>query len=103
MKYLLVTMHNKPKFYKANGEVVELELNYVESKTFGETDGAGRIYFTKIGGNSAVVQNHWMVDSIEQSLKELNAHDIYPYKSKVLAKENAIRLGLKSFKYIPVS
>jgi len=43
-----------------------------------------------------------MVDSIEESLHRLNAKGVYPFKNKSAAREHARRLGLSSFKYIPV-
>ncbi|MCD9558246.1 MULTISPECIES: hypothetical protein [Photobacterium] len=102
MRYLLVTGHRLPKFYKANGEVAEVELNYIESKTVAEIDEEGVLSYTTFGGTPPTVRNHWMVDSIEKSLVKLSKHDVFPYKSKLAAKENAKRLGLQSFKYIPV-
>lgn len=89
-------------FYRADGTLVELELNYVEEKTLLYIDEEGVLMHRKIGGTPPCIENHWMVDSVEESLHRLESHGVYPFKDKSVAKLNAKRLGLQSFKYIPV-
>ncbi|CAH6954923.1 conserved hypothetical protein [Vibrio chagasii] len=102
MRYLLVTGHRYPKFYKADGSVIEVELNYVESKVFSSIDEKGKLTHWHIGGTSPCVDGHWLVDSVEEALSRLETKDVYPFISKAAAKENAKRMGLQTFKYIAV-
>ncbi|MBF4374409.1 hypothetical protein [Vibrio anguillarum] len=102
MKYLLATVHRYPKFYKTDGTSIELELNYVDHKIISTIDENGQLMHHQIGGTPPCVGNLWLVDSIDESLLKLAAHGVYPFASKVAARENAKRLGLTTFKYIPV-
>ncbi len=103
MRYLLVTGHRYPKFYKANGDTVELELNYVDSKVISSIDEHGQLIKQIVSGSmSPCVDNVWLVDSIEKSLLRLESYDVYPFKDKKTARENAKRLRLQAFKYIAV-
>lgn len=102
MRYLLASGHRYPKFYKPNGEVVEVELNYVDSKTISSIDENGQLTHHQIGGSPPCFGNMWLVDSVEDSLQRLASLGVYPFVSKIAAKENAKRLGLATFKYIPV-
>lgn len=102
MRYLLVTGHRYPNFYKVDGSVLEIDLNYADSKVIFEIDEAGNIVHQKLSGTPPCVGNVWMVDSIEESLHRLEANDVYPFKNKSAAREHAKRLELSSFKYIPV-
>ncbi|EGQ9239448.1 hypothetical protein [Vibrio vulnificus] len=102
MKYLLVTSHRIPKFYDLKGNVVEVDLDYVESKTFSLIDENGQLIHQNIGGSPPTVLNNWMVNSIEQSLSILAQNDVYPFISKQAAKMFAKQLGLTAFRYIPL-
>ncbi|CAH1592682.1 conserved hypothetical protein [Vibrio jasicida] len=102
MRYLLTTVHKHPKFYAADGSIVEVELKYVEHKTISSIDENGQLNHRKIGGSPPVVGNIWMVNSIEDSLRLLEKLGVYPFESKASAKLNAKRLGLQTFKYLPV-
>lgn len=102
MRYLLTTGHRIPRFYKADGSIVEVELNYVENKTVSSIDEHGRLSHVKIGGTPPCVGNVWLVDSVEESLCCLSEQGVHPYINKAAARANAKRLGLQSFKYIPV-
>ncbi|MEZ8238590.1 MULTISPECIES: hypothetical protein [Vibrio] len=102
MRYLLVTGHKYPKFYKVDGSIVEIELNYVDEKVFSSMDETGKLTHRQIGGTQPCVDGHWLVDSVEEALSSLETKDVYPFVSKAAAKENAKRLGLKTFKYIAV-
>ena len=102
MRYLLVTGHRYPKFYKLDGSIVEIELNYVDTKVFSSIDETGKLTHMKIGGTPPCVDGHWLVDSVEEALHRLEAREVYPFITKAAAKENAKRLDLKTFKYIPV-
>lgn len=102
MKYLLATIHRYPKFYKLDGNTVDIELNYVESKTVSTIDENGELTHHKVSGTPPCVGNLWLVESIEEALHKLAAQGVYPFTSKAAAKENAKRLGLSTFKYIPV-
>jgi len=101
MRYLLITGHDSPKFYKPDGSIVELELKYVKGKTITSTDEQGQIVSHTVIGRPCI-DGVWMVDSVEKALRALSTHGIYPYLNKSAARENAKRIGLKSFKYIPV-
>ncbi|MDP2573542.1 hypothetical protein Q8W40_15215 [Vibrio penaeicida] len=102
MRYLLATTHKFPRFYRADGTVVEIELKYVDYKTFHEIDEFGQLTYRTIGGSPPCVDKEWMVESIEESLQVLKNSDVFPFKNKDAAKKNALRLGLETFKYIPV-
>ena len=102
MRYLLTTMHRYPKFYKLDGSIVEIKLNYVESKTVSSIDEQGQLSHVQISGSPPCIGDLWMVDSIEESLHRLEVYGVYPYISKAAARDNAQRLGLQSFKYIAV-
>lgn len=102
MRVLLVTGHRFPRFYSLNGEIVEAALNYVEKKTFSYVDEEGQLVHQQLTGSTAIVLNHWMVDSVEKALCQLSESGVYPFKNKNAAKEHAKRLGLQSFKYLPV-
>ncbi|CAH1592833.1 hypothetical protein R7D97_20690 [Vibrio sp. Vb5031] len=102
MRYLLTTGHRIPKFYKTDGSIVEVELNYVENKTVSSIDEHGGLSHVKIGGTPPCVGNVWLVDSVEESLHKLEANGVYPFITKAAARENAKRLELKTFKYIAV-
>lgn len=102
MRYLLTTVHRYPKFYKADGSIVEIELNYVDVKVFSSIDETGKLTHHQIGGTPPCVDGHWLVDSVEEALHRLETKDVYPFVSKAAAKENAKRLGLQTFKYIAV-
>jgi hypothetical protein len=102
LRYLLTTGHNEPKFYKPDGSIVELQLKYVLVKTIISIDEKGRNVSQTVRGFSTV-DGIWMVDSVEKSLRLLAEHGIHPYLSKSAARENAKRIGLRSFKYIPVA
>lgn len=102
MRYLLTTGHRTPKFYKVDGSIVELELNYVDSKTISSIDKSGQLAHLQVGGTPPCAGNVWLVNSVEESLHCLAAHGVYPFITKEAARGNAKRLGLQSFKYIPV-
>ncbi len=102
MRYLLTTGHRFPKFYKADGSIVEIDLNYVESKTISSIDEYGKLIHKQVGGTPPCAESSWLVDSIEESLGTLAAQGVYPFVSKAAARENAKRLGLQTFKYIAV-
>ena len=50
MRYLLVTGHRYPKFYKSDSSIVEVELNYVETKTISSINEQGQLNHLQIGG-----------------------------------------------------
>lgn len=102
MRYLLTTGHRLPKFYKADGSVMEVDLNYVESKNISSIDEFGRLKHISVSGTPPCVDQVWLVDSVEEALNRLEARGIYPFASKAAARENAKRLGLQSYKYIAV-
>lgn len=102
MRYLLTTTSRDPKFYKSDGSIVTVELNYVETKTLSSIDELGRLSQTQVRGMTACIDGMWMVDSIEDSLQRLEEKGVYPFITKAAAKQNAKRLGLPSFKYIAV-
>lgn len=102
MRYMLVTGHKYPKFYKVDGSIVEIELNYVDEKVFSSIDETGKLTHRQIGCTTPCADGHWLVDSVEEALSRLETKDVYPFVSKAAAKENAKRLGLKTFKYIAV-
>jgi len=102
MRYLLTTGHKFPKFYKADGSIVEIDLNYVESKVISSIDDLGQLRHVQISGTPPCVDSTWMVDSVEEAVLRLEAHGVYPFVSKTAARENAKRLGLQTFKYIAV-
>lgn len=101
MRYLLITGHDSPKFYKPDGSIVELGFKYAKVKTITSTDEQGCIVSQTVMGRPCV-DGIWMVDSVEKALRTLARHGVFPYLSKSAARENAKRIGLKSFKYIPV-
>lgn len=102
MRYLLCTTSRYPHFYRADGTTVAVELNYVQSKTLSDIDENGELVHLEVSGTPPTVNDIWMVDSVEHALSVLSGYGVYPFKSKSIAKENAKRLGLKTFKYIPV-
>lgn len=102
MRYLLVTGHRVPNFYKTDGSIVEVELNYVDTKVISSIDENAKLIHKQVGGTPPCVGNVWLVDSVDESLHYLAAHDVYPFINKAAAREHAKRLNLKSFKYIPV-
>ncbi|WP_221076565.1 hypothetical protein [Agarivorans aestuarii] len=102
MKYLLTTGHRIPKFYRADGSVVEIELNYVESKTVSLINEEGQLSHLHISGTPPCAGNVWLVDSVEESLRRLTEQGVHPFMNKASARANAKRLGLQSFKYIAV-
>ncbi|MEI8659293.1 hypothetical protein [Vibrio sp. Hal054] len=102
MRYLLTTVHKYPHFYKSDGSIVQLDLNYAESKTISSIDEQGQLNHVQVSGTPPCVDNVWLVDSVEEALSRLEVHGVYPFESKVAARENAKRLGLKSFKYIAI-
>lgn len=102
VRYLLVTGHRIPSFYKADGTIVEIKLNYVDRKTISSIDELGQLSHALVAGTPPCVGNVWMVDSVENSLLRLAAEEVYPFVNKAAARENAKRLGLQSFKYIAV-
>ncbi|EHA1126413.1 hypothetical protein BOO92_19505 [Vibrio navarrensis] len=102
MRYLLTTGHRIPKFYRADGSIVEVALNYVESKTVSSIDEQGQLSHFLIGGSPPCAGGLWLVDSVEESLHRLSLHGVYPFINKAAARENAKRLELLSFKYIAV-
>ncbi|KIF53089.1 MULTISPECIES: hypothetical protein [Vibrio harveyi group] len=102
LRYLLTTVHRIPKFYKPDGSIVELELDYLENKTISSIDEHGHLNHVKIGGTPPCVGNVWLVSSVEESLTCLSDLGVYPFINKAAARANAKRLGLQSFKYIPV-
>ncbi|USD58631.1 hypothetical protein [Vibrio sp. SCSIO 43155] len=103
MRYYLVTSHRYPKFYDLAGSIIEVELNYVDTKTISEINDSGELVHHSFGGTPPVVNGVWMVDSVEKAYSELSRRGIYPFASKVAAKEHAKRLDLKTFKYLPVA
>ncbi|MPW34966.1 hypothetical protein [Vibrio sp. B1Z05] len=102
MRYLLTTGHRIPKFYNADGSIVEIELNYVDTKLVSSIDESGKLTHKQVCGTSPCIGNIWLVDSVDKSLYRLAEHDVYPYINKAAARENAKRLGLQTFKYISV-
>lgn len=102
MRYLLTTGHRIPKFYKSDGSIVEATLNYVDSKTISSIDEAGTLSHVQVSGSPPCVGNIWLVDSVDAALAHLATLGIYPFATKSAARANAKRLGLQSFKYIPV-
>ncbi|ELP5729242.1 hypothetical protein QTV44_002508 [Vibrio vulnificus] len=102
MRYLLVTGHSIPKFYRPDGNTVEVELNYVSSKTISSFNEAGEITSEQVGGSPPCAGNIWLVDSIEEALQRLAEKGVYPFINKQAARTTAQRLGLLSYKYIPV-
>lgn len=102
MRYFLTSVHSLPMFYNVDGDLVSVDLDYVESKAISYIDEFGVLLHRDVGGKPPVVDGIWLVRSVEDSLKILSENGIYPYKNKLAARENAKRLGLKSFKYIAV-
>ncbi|MCC3803886.1 hypothetical protein IB292_02435 [Vibrio parahaemolyticus] len=102
MRYLLTTGHRVPRFYRADGSIVEVELNYVDTKLISSIDESGKLTHKQDGGTPPCTGNVWLVDSVDESLHCLAAHDVYPFVNKAAARENAKRLGLQTFKYIAV-
>ncbi|EGQ9240205.1 hypothetical protein RJY99_003577 [Vibrio vulnificus] len=102
MRYLLTTGHRVPRFYRADGSIVDVELNYVDTKLISSIDESGKLTHKQVGGTPPCTGNVWLVDSVDESLHCLAAHDVYPFVNKAAARENAKRLGLQTFKYIAV-
>ncbi|ARR10307.1 hypothetical protein HJ202_19015 [Vibrio parahaemolyticus] len=102
MRYLLVTVHNYPRFYKSDGEIVHIDLNYVDSKTISSLDENGDLFHVKVSGSPPCVRDIWLIDSVDVALDTLASYGIYPFKNKAAARANAKRLGLSAFKYIAV-
>lgn len=102
MRYLLTTGNRAPKFYKSDGSIVTVELDYIETKTLSSIDELGQLSHTQVKGVTPCVDGLWMVSSIEDSLQRLADKGVYPFITKAAAKQNAKRLRLSSFKYIAV-
>lgn len=103
MRCYLITTHSTPKFYKANGDVVSVDLMYVSEKITQTLNSDGELTREKHCSNSAMCGNIWMVESYEEAIKILAQAEIFPFESKVAAKNYAKQLGLQSFKYLQVT
>lgn len=103
VRYYLINTSRIPKFFKADGTLVEVKLKYVGRKKQYSLDRDGQLAVDIMGGTPPNIGNLWLVDNVELAMETLAEHDIFPYIDKASAKERAKQLGLVGFKYLPVT
>ncbi|OEE37289.1 hypothetical protein A1QO_04075 [Vibrio genomosp. F10 str. ZF-129] len=100
MKCYLISAHKSPRFYKPDGSLIEVELNYVEEKTYNCIDSMGRVITKTVGGSFRVTGGVWLVEDVCQSVKTLEEKGIYPFESRSELKEFAKTHKITRYKYI---
>lgn len=107
MKYLLVTAEKYPKFYRLDGEIISVDLNYANKKTFSSIDDEGELIHLEVSAEQATSKVgstcYWMVDSIELSLLQLGKQWVFPFDNKKGAVLHAKRLGLVGHRYLAIN
>ncbi|BBM67948.1 hypothetical protein VA249_45940 (plasmid) [Vibrio alfacsensis] len=102
MLHYLITKHSRPKFYNTNADVVDVPLTYVDSKIYRSIDEHGKLHALQVGGQP-VIENHWLVENIDNAMATLAEHDVFPFESKAAARVFAKNNGLSQHvKYLPV-
>lgn len=107
MRCYLITQHKRPKFYRVDGSIADIDLPYVSKKEFKTLNARGELKTQIIGGSSGnesstIVNRAWMVSNTEDAITTLENADVYPFESKEAARQYARKAGILSFKYLPI-
>ncbi|PMN69679.1 hypothetical protein [Enterovibrio norvegicus] len=107
MRYYLITTHQRPKFYRANGSVVDAELSYVDKKEIRTLNANGELSIQTIEGcrgNDLLSDKSgtWIIRNMDDAIATLEKAAVYPFESKEAARQHAKQLEITSFKYLPV-
>ncbi|MFL7025444.1 hypothetical protein BCS58_14280 [Enterovibrio norvegicus] len=105
MRYYLITTHQRPKFYRANGSVVDVELSYVDKKEVRTPNANGELSIQTIEGRRgsdslSIASGTWMISNMDDAIATLEKAAVYPFESKEAAKQYAKQLAITSFRYL---